>query len=62
MKRSIKASKFESKVCLVDKYGDVVCELKPNESWWVIPRDECEGILMDIGDEYHVEEIEFEMD
>lgn len=62
MKRSIKASKFETKVCLVNMYGEIVCELKPNSGFYVIPVSEAPAILMDIGDEYHVEEIEFEID
>lgn len=62
MKRSIKASNFETKVCLVDMYGDVVCELEPNNGFYVIPSAKASSILMDVGDEYHIEEIEFEID
>ena len=43
-------------------YGEIVCELKPNSGFYVIPVSEAPAILMDIGDEYHVEEIEFEID
>ena len=62
MKRSIKASKFETKVCLVDMYGEVVCELQPDGGFYVLPKNEVPSILMAVGDEYHVEEIEFEID
>lgn len=63
MKKSIKASKFETKVCLIDKYDNVVCELeRDGGGFYVIPRNMCSSILFDIGDEYHVDEIDFEVD
>lgn len=62
MKKVINASRFQTKVCLVNKYGEVVCELERDGGWYVIPRNKVGGLLLDIGDEYRVEEVEFEVD
>lgn len=54
-------AKFETKVVLVDEYGNEVCELKRTEhGFYEIP--DYEWILMDIGDVYKVEERESEVE
>ena len=50
-------AKFETKVCLVDKYNEVVCELEEDVFFYKLPRD----FLFDVGDEYKVMEIEIEV-
>lgn len=60
MKKYIKsAKKFESKVCLVDKYGEIWCELIKDGMFWKLP-PEAAGFRLDIGDEFHIEEFESE--
>ena len=55
-------AKFETKVCLVNAYGDVVCELeKASDFFYKFPR-EVLGMLVDVGDVYSVEEIETEVE
>ena len=57
-------AKFETKVCLVNKYGDVVCELEKAGDdcfFYKFPR-EVLGTLLDVGDEYKVVEIETEVE
>lgn len=51
-------AKFETKVCLVDKYNEVVCELEKDVFFYKLPK----GFLLDIGDEYKVMEIEMEVE
>ena len=46
------------KVCLVDKYNEVVCELEEDGFFYKLPK----GFLLDIGDEFKVMEIEMEVD
>ena len=62
MKRVIKSSKFENQVWLVNKYGDLVVKLERDGSFWRIPKSAISSLLLDIGDEYRVEEIESEID
>ena len=55
-------AKFETKVCLVNAYGDVVMELeKDGKFFYKFPR-EVLGLLLDIGDTYYVEEVETEVE
>ena len=51
-------AKFETKVCLVNKYNEVVCELEADGFFYKLPK----GFLLDIGDEYKVAEIEMEVE
>ena len=51
-------AKFETKVCLVNMYGEVVCELEADGFFYKLPK----GFLLDIGDEYKVMEIETEVE
>lgn len=52
-------AKFETKVCLVDKYNEVVCELEEDVFFFYkLPK----GFLLDIGDEFKVVEIETEVE
>ena len=51
-------AKFETKVCLVDKYNEVVCELEKDVFFYKLPK----GFLLDVGDEYKVVEIEMEVE
>ena len=62
MKRAIKASKFETNVYLVTKYGEPVIKLERDGGYYRIPKSEVSTFLLDVGDEYHVEEIENEVD
>ena len=62
MKKEIKASKFETKVCLVDEYGDIVCELKRDGGFYVLPKNFAANWLLAVDDVYRVEEIEMEID
>lgn len=57
-------AKFETKVCLVNAYGDVVCELEKAGDdcfFYKFPR-EILVTLLDVGDEYKVVEIETEVE
>lgn len=57
-------ARFETKVCLVNAYGDVVCELEKAGDdcfFYKFPR-EVLGTLLDVGDVYSVEEIETEVE
>lgn len=55
-------AKFETKVCLVNTYGDVVCELeKVGDFFYRFPREVLD-MLVDVGDVYSVEEIETEVE
>ena len=56
--RRYKTAKFETKVCLVDKYNEVVCELEEDVFFYKLPK----GFLLDIGDEFKVVEIETEVE
>ena len=51
-------AKFETKVCLVDKYNEVVCELEEDGFFYIFSK----GFLLDIGDEVKVMEIEMEVE
>ena len=51
-------AKFETKVCLVDKYNEVVCELEEDVFFYKLPK----GFLLDVGDEFKVAEIEMEVE
>lgn len=62
MKRAIKASKFETNVYLVNAYGEPVIKLESDGGYYRIPQKEAATFLLDIGDTYHVEEIENEVD
>lgn len=56
--RGYEMAKFETKVCLVDKYNEVVCELEEDGFFYKLPK----GFLLDIGDEFKVMEIETEVE
>ena len=64
MKQYVKSSKFETRMCLVNQYGEVICELEHADGsmYYVIPAQKRASILMDEGDVYSVEELEFEVD
>ena len=49
-------AKFETKVCLVDKYDEVVCELEEDGFFYKLPK----GFLLDVVYEFKVMEIEAE--
>ncbi len=55
-------AKFETKVCLVNEYGYVVCELEKDGYFYKFPMDFAKNPLLDIGDEYKVVEIEMEVE
>ena len=55
-------AKFETKVCLVNKYNEVVCELEADGCFYKFPVDFVQNPLLDIGDEYKVMEIETEVE
>ena len=55
-------AKFETKVCLVNEYDEIVCELERDGMWYVLPRDFSKNFLLDIGDTYKVVEIETEVE
>ena len=57
-------AKFETKVCLVNMYGEVVCELEADGCYYKFPVDAdfVQNPLLDIGDEYKVMEIEMEVE
>ena len=56
--RRYEMAKFATKVCLVDKYNEVVCELEEDGFFYKLPK----GFLLDIGDEFKVVEIETEVE
>ena len=51
-------AEFKTKVCLVNKYNEVVCELEEDGFFYKLPK----GFLLDIGDEFKVMEIETEVE
>lgn len=55
-------AKFETKVCLVDAYGDIVYELKKDGDFFYKFPKEVLGMLLDVGDVYRVVEIETEVE
>ena len=55
-------AKFETKVVLTNKYGEIVCELEKDGYFYKFPMDFAKNPLLDIGDEYKVEEIETEVE
>lgn len=59
-------AKFETKVVLMRMDGDieidVVCELEKDGYFYKLPMDFAKNPLLDIGDEYKVEEIETEVE
>ena len=55
-------AKFETKVCLVNEYGDVVCELEKDGCYYKFPMNFAKNLLLYIGDEYKVVEIEMEVE
>ena len=55
-------AKFETKVCLVNEYGEVVYELKKDGDFFYKFPKEVLGMLLDVGDVYKVEEIEMEIE
>lgn len=55
-------AKFETKVCLVNKYDEVVCELEKDGYFYKLPMSFAKNHLLDIGDEYKVVEIEMEVE
>ena len=54
-------AKFETKVCLVNKYNEVVCELEENVWFYKFPMDFAKNPSLNIGDKYKVMEIEMEV-
>jgi hypothetical protein len=57
-----KMAKFETKVCLVNKWDEVVCELEKDGYFYKFPMGFARNPLLDIGDEYKVVEIETEVE
>lgn len=55
-------AKFETKVCLVNRYGEVVCELEKDGYFYKFPMNFAKNPLLLVGDEYKVEEIETEVE
>ena len=53
---------FETKVCLVNKYDEVVCELEKDGYFYKFQMGFARNPLHDIGDEYKVVEIETEVE
>ena len=55
-------AKFETKVCLVNEYGEVIMELEEEGKFcYKFPREVLD-LLLDVGDTYYVEEIETEVE
>lgn len=54
--------KFETKVVLVNKWDEVVCELVEDGYFYKFPMDFVRNPLLDVGDEYKVREIEVEVE
>lgn len=55
-------ARFETKVCLVNKWNEVVCELEKDGYFYKFPMGFAKSPLLDIGDEYKVVEIEMEVE
>ena len=55
-------AKFETKVCLVNQYDEVICELEKDGYFYKFPMGFDRNPLLDIGDEYKVVEIETEVE
>lgn len=55
-------AKFETKVCLVNQYDEVVCELEKDGCFYKFPMGFAKNSLLDIGDKYKVVEIETEVE
>ena len=55
-------AKFETKICLVNKWDEVVCELEKDGFFYKFPMGFAKNPLLDIGDEYKVVEIETEVE
>ena len=53
-------AKFETKVVLVNQYDEIVCELVKGLYWYNLPAGE--ALLLAVGDEYKVKEIEVEVE
>ena len=55
-------AEFETKVCLVNKYGEVVCELEEDVWFYKFPMDFAKDPSLNIIDKYKVMEIEMEVE
>ena len=55
-------ARFETNVYLVNTYGEPVIKLESDGGYYRIPQNEVTTLLLDIGDTYHVEEIENEVE
>ena len=55
-------AKFETKVCMVNAYDEIVCELEKDGCFYKFPMGFTKNLLLDVGDEYKVVEIEMEVE